>query len=186
MYFCSHIYHSCGFIIVQQKCTGLAVDILWAQGMKWSPMVKLNSIQIIQQCSCWFDDKWYLGLMKSQHQAMYIFAVHDGVEFLTFSKTSCLSYIIIKPHECGFWGNRNTLVMVFGPGNNTHDVIEIPWWHWHNRGNPCTTNVVSDIFIWSQDSTGQILLVFYEIYRVGDSARSRINFAMKGILACVC
>jgi hypothetical protein len=33
----------------------------------------------------------------------------------------------------------------------------------------------------SPDSTGQIL-VFYEIYRVGDSARSLINFAPKGIL----
>jgi hypothetical protein len=38
----------------------------------------------------------------------------------------------------------------------------------------------------STDSTGQILLVFYEIYRFGDSARSRINFARKGILVCVC
>jgi hypothetical protein len=37
------------------------------------------------------------------------------------------------------------------------------------------------------DSTGQLLLVFYEIYRVGDtcSARCRINFARKGILVCV-
>jgi hypothetical protein len=50
-----------------------------------------------------------------------------------------------------------------------------------------------DIFIFhldttarSPDSTGQILFVFYEIYRVGDSARSRINFALKGILVCVC
>jgi hypothetical protein len=32
--------------------------------------------------------------------------------------------------------------------NNTHDVIEIPRWHWRNRGNPySTTYVVSDIFI---------------------------------------
>jgi hypothetical protein len=37
----------------------------------------------------------------------------------------------------------------------------------------------------SPDSTRQILLVFYEIYCVGDSARSRINFARKGILVCV-
>jgi hypothetical protein len=37
----------------------------------------------------------------------------------------------------------------------------------------------------SPDSTGQISLVFYEIYRVGDSARCRMNFTQKGILACV-
>jgi hypothetical protein len=37
----------------------------------------------------------------------------------------------------------------------------------------------------SPDSTGQILFVFYEIYRIGDSARCRINFARKGILVCV-
>jgi hypothetical protein len=29
------------------------------------------------------------------------------------------------------------------------------------------------------------LLVFYKIYHVGDSARSRINFARKGILVCI-
>jgi hypothetical protein len=53
-------------------------------------------------------------------------------------------------------------------------------------------HVVSDIFIpppdttaRSLDSTVQILLVFYEIYHVSDSAHSRINFARKGILACV-
>jgi hypothetical protein len=37
----------------------------------------------------------------------------------------------------------------------------------------------------SPDSTGQILLFFYEIYRVCDRACSRINFARKGILVCV-
>jgi hypothetical protein len=37
----------------------------------------------------------------------------------------------------------------------------------------------------SPDSTGQILFVFYEIYRVGYSARCRVNFARKGILVCV-
>jgi hypothetical protein len=59
-------------------------------------------------------------------------------------------------------------------------------------GNLYTTYVVSDIFIPPPDntarspySTGQILLVFYEIYRVGDSARCRMNFARKGILVCV-
>jgi hypothetical protein len=42
------------------------------------------------------------------------------------------------------------------------------------------------------DSTGKILLVFYEIYRVGDSARSRINYARKCAYAkviltrCIC
>jgi hypothetical protein len=36
----------------------------------------------------------------------------------------------------------------------------------------------------SPDSTGQILLVVYEIYRVGDSARSLMNFARKGIFKC--
>jgi hypothetical protein len=62
--------------------------------------------------------------------------------------------------------------------NNTHDVIEDPRRHWRNRVNPYYTYVVSDIFIpppdttaWSPDSTGQILLVFYEIYCVGYSAR---------------
>jgi hypothetical protein len=34
----------------------------------------------------------------------------------------------------------------------------------------------------SLDSTGQIFLVFDEIYRVGDSARCLINFVLKGIL----
>jgi hypothetical protein len=34
----------------------------------------------------WFNNRWNLGLMKSQLQAMYIFAVHGGVELLT-SKT---------------------------------------------------------------------------------------------------
>jgi hypothetical protein len=37
----------------------------------------------------------------------------------------------------------------------------------------------------SPDSTGQILLVFYEIYRVGDRACSWINFARKGIIVCI-
>jgi hypothetical protein len=53
------------------------------------------------------------------------------------------------------------------------------------------TYVVSDICIprpdttaRSPDSTGKILLVFYEIYRVGDSECCRINFARKGILVC--
>jgi hypothetical protein len=36
-----------------------------------------------------------------------------------------------------------------------------------------------------RDSTGQILLVFYEIYRVGDRAHCRINFVWKRILVCV-
>jgi hypothetical protein len=51
--------------------------------------------------------------------------------------------------------------------NNTHDVIEIPWWHWRNRGNPYTTYVVSDIFIPPPDtmarlpdSTGKIFLIY--------------------------
>jgi hypothetical protein len=49
-------------------------------------------------------------------------------------------------------------------------------------------HVVSHIFIPPPDttarspaSTGQILFIFYEIYRVDDSARCRINFAQKGI-----
>jgi hypothetical protein len=36
---------------------------------------------------------------------------------------------IIKPHECGFWGSRNTRVMVFGPGNqakNHHGCVSAP------------------------------------------------------------
>jgi hypothetical protein len=155
---------------------------------------------------------------------------------------------MIKPHECGFWGRRNTRVMVFfGPGkpppqgfpgqrpsrlcfcclrNHTSVVLYLshatkttekllipefhtpssPWryadgattsrrpvqqYAWLRMtslripdytdatGNPYYTYVVSDIFIpRSPDSTGQILLVFYEINRVGDSAR-------KGILVCV-
>jgi hypothetical protein len=32
----------------------------------WSPMVKLNSILIIQESSCWFNNKWYLRLTKFQ------------------------------------------------------------------------------------------------------------------------
>jgi hypothetical protein len=72
--------------------------------------------------------------------------------------------------------------------NNTHDVIEDT----DATGNPYYTYAVSDIFIprpdttaRSPDSTGQFFLVFYEIYRVGDSARCRINFARKGILVCI-
>jgi hypothetical protein len=76
--------------------------------------------------------------------------------------------------------------------NNTHDVIEDPDYTWRNRGNPYYTYVVSDIFIprpdttaRSTDSTGQILLVFYKIYRVGDRSRPRIKFTQKGIFVCV-
>jgi hypothetical protein len=36
------------------------------------------------------------------------------------------------------------------------------------------------------ETAGQIWLVFYEIYRVGDRARSPMNFARKGLLVCVC
>jgi hypothetical protein len=39
--------------------------------------------------------------------------------------------------------------------------------------------------IWPQNGLPPLLLVFYEIYQVGDSARCRINFARKTILVCV-
>jgi hypothetical protein len=74
----------------------------------------------------------------------------------------------------------------------TEKLLLIPEFH-TPRGNPYCTYFLSDIFFprpdttaRSPDSTGQIVLVFYdEIYRVGDSARCRINFARKGILVCV-
>jgi hypothetical protein len=84
-----------------------------------------------------------------------------------------------KSHECGFifiLCHKNYRKTTFNSGiphakfamtNNTHDIIEIPRWHWRNRGNPYTTYVVSNIFIpppdttaRSPDSTGQIFLVF--------------------------
>jgi hypothetical protein len=72
--------------------------------------------------------------------------------------------------------------------NNTHDVVEIPRWHWCNRGNPYTTCCIL-IFLYHpgyHGSIDQILFVFYEIYHVCDNAHSRINFVRKGILVCVC
>jgi hypothetical protein len=153
--------------------------------------------------------------------------------------------IIIKPHECGFWGSRNTLMMVFGPGNHrdrkSHECGFIfiqchknyrkttpssPWRRDEAKNNAkfamtsrwsyditstCPTirmtslripttltqqrkSVLHACCIWyfyttpgyhgsiAALPTGQI---FYEIYRVGDSARCRINFARKGILVCV-
>jgi hypothetical protein len=86
------------------------------------------------------------------------------------------------------WSHDITLICP----NNMYDVIEDLRRHWFNRANPYYTYVVSDILIpsldttaRSPDSTGKILLVFYQIYRIGDSARCWINFARKGILVCV-
>jgi hypothetical protein len=165
---------------------------------------------------------------------------HQFIQFIVHLKSWVETNTIIKPHECGFWRSRNTLVMVFGletpeTANHTSVVLylfhatkttekqllipefhtpsspwccyadgattsrrpvqQYAWRHWgsrqhrRNRGNPYYTHVVSDIFIPRPDitarlpdSTGQILLVFYEIYRVGDSSRSQINFTWKGIL----
>jgi hypothetical protein len=49
--------------------------------------------------------------------------------------------------------------------------------------------VVSDIFIPCPDTTARspdsMGKVFNDIYRVGDGARCRINFAREGILVCV-
>jgi hypothetical protein len=98
-----------------------------------------------------------------------------------------------KSHECGFifiLCHKNYRKTTFNFGiphakfamtsrwryadlyNNTHDVIEIPRWHWCNRGNLYTTCCIRyfyttpDTTARSLDSTDQILLVFYEIYRV--------------------
>jgi hypothetical protein len=114
-----------------------------------------------------------------------------------------------KSHECGFIFipcHKNYRKNTFNSGNphakfamtsrwryattSRRPVQQYAWrhWgsrrHWRNRGNPYYTYVVSDIFGSIAGLHGSNF-VFYEIYRVGDSSRCRINFARKGILVCV-
>jgi hypothetical protein len=77
-----------------------------------------------------------------------------------------------------------------GATTSRRPVQQYAWCHW---GSPTTLTQqrksVSiprpDTTARSPDSTGKILFVFYDLYRVADSARCRINFARKGILVCV-
>jgi hypothetical protein len=67
--------------------------------------------------------------------------------------------------------------------NNTSDVIDVPRWHWRKRISVYHICCIR-YFYSTPDTNGSIAGSLSEIYRVGDSARCRINFARKGILLC--
>jgi hypothetical protein len=166
---------------VYEPCSSLSRPIPspWKQKQTWSSgiiiFLSFDAKQNNKTTLVWFLREYLSYVTKTTEKQLLI------PEFHTPSSPWCRDDVMLMEP-------RHYVDL----SNNTHDVIEDPRWHWRNRGNPYYTYVVSDIFIpcpdtttWSPDSTGQIFLVFYEIYRVGDSARCLINFARKGILVCV-
>jgi hypothetical protein len=84
-------------------------------------MVKLNSIQIIQEWSCWFNNKWYLGLMKPQPQALYIVLYMVGLKLKNIQ--------IIQEWSCWF-NNKWYIGLMKSQPNPWSGHLCSTWWGW--------------------------------------------------------